>query len=143
MSVAIKWNSTDNIFTFDDMLNQMFECTSDVLLNRETESGGAWAPAADMYETPAAMVVEVELTGIDKNSLEILFQADCLLLRGERPLSPAMQAAKIHRVERLYGRFQRIFRIPQPIEAQQISAVYEQGMLTITLLKRTPNENSS
>lgn len=135
MSVAVKWNPAHSIFVLDDAISQMLEWTADLLRLREPESGSAWVPAADMYETPEAIVVELELTGVDRNSLEILFQEEYLFLRGERPLTPQMQAAKIHRVERQYGHFQRVFQIPQPVDSHRISATYEQGVLKISLLK--------
>ena len=135
MSVAIRWDPAHNIFALEDVINQMLEWTSDLVRLRETEVTTAWVPAADMYETHDVIIVELELTGVDRNSLEILFQDEYLFLRGERPLPPQMRSAKIHRIERLYGHFQRVFQMPQPVDVQHISAAYEQGMLKIILSK--------
>jgi HSP20 family protein len=140
MSVVIRWNPTNSIFTLDEIINQMLEWTSDVSHEaKKAEMGSAWVPAADMYETDDAIIIHIELAGIEKDSLEILFQDDSLFLRGSRPLSTQMQSAKIHRIERMYGYFRRVFRIPQPVDSHHVSASYEQGVLKITLLKSKPS----
>lgn len=140
MSVVIRWNPTNSIFTLDEIINQMLEWTADVDHEaKKTELGSAWVPAADMYETDDAIIIHIELAGIEKDSLEILFQDDSLFLRGNRPLSTQMQSSKIHRIERMYGSFRRIFRIPQPVDAHHVSASYEQGVLKITLRKLKPS----
>lgn len=134
MSVVINWNPTNSIFTLDEILNQMLEWTSESGHEaNKIEIGSAWVPAADMYETDEAIIIHIELAGIDKDSLEIVCQDDSLFLRGNRPLSHQMQSAKIHRIERMYGCFRRVFRIPQPVDSQHISVFYEQGVLKITL----------
>lgn len=138
MSVVIRWNPTDSIFTLDEIINQMLEWTPDIEV-KKIEMGSAWVPAADMYETDDAIIIHIELAGIDKDSLEILFQDESLFLQGNRPLSAQMQSAKIHRIERMYGYFRRVFRIPQPVDAHHVSASYEQGVLKITLLKSKPS----
>jgi HSP20 family protein len=135
MSVAIRWNPAHNIFALDDVINQMLEWPSDLIRIRETEISSAWVPAADVYETNDTIIIELELTGVDKSSLEILFQDEYLFLQGKRPLPPQMQSAKIHRIERLYGHFQRVFQIPQPVDVQHVSASYQQGVLKIMLAK--------
>jgi HSP20 family protein len=136
MSIVIRWDPAHTIFKLHDMLGQMLEWTADMLPDeRKLEKGSAWVPVADMYETDAAIIIQMELAGIEKASLEILFQEKHLVLRGNRPLNARMQSAKIHRLECPYGQFQRVFRIPQPVDARKISAVYEQGVLKIVLPK--------
>jgi HSP20 family protein len=140
MPTVIRWNSVTNIFALDEVISQMLEWTSDVIQElKKTEKVAAWVPAADMYETDDAVIIQIELAGIDKDSLEILFQDEHLFLRGNRPFSPQMQSAKIHRIERMYGYFQRVFRIPQPVDSPHISASYDQGVLKITLSKLKPS----
>jgi HSP20 family protein len=137
MAIVIRWNPATDIFTLDDIMSHILEWTVDSLHARKREKSSAWTPTADMYETEKAIIIDIELAGIDKNSLEILFQDDYLFLRGNRPFSHQMQSAKIHRIERMYGHFQRVFQIPRPVDSQHISASYIQGVLKIIL----PNVN--
>lgn len=135
MPIVIKWNPAYDILTLDDTLNQMLTRTPDALPVKKAEKKSAWTPAADMYETDDAIIIHVELGGIDKKSLEIIFQDGYLILQGNRPFSPQVSPTTIHRIERTYGAFQRIFRIPKPVDPRQVSAAYEQGILTIRFVK--------
>lgn len=136
MPIIIKWNPTDDLFVLNETVSQMMDQVSSILQKRKTlETTSAWTPIADMYENDKAFVLQIELAGIEKESLEILFQEGELLIRGKRPFHPQMQSAKIHRIERMYGLFQRMFRIPAPVDAQAITASYDRGVLRIHLPK--------
>jgi HSP20 family protein len=41
----------------------------------------------------------------------------------------------VHRVERVYGRFERSFRLPEQVKAEAIRARYDNGVLTIDIPK--------
>ena len=41
-----------------------------------------------------------------------------------------------HRVERNYGAFQRSFTVPSTVDPNRINAVFENGLLRLTLAKR-------
>jgi HSP20 family protein len=136
MPVVIKWNSANDIFVLDDTLNQAFAWTPDVFHGKKPELSSAWTPAADVYETEEAIVIHMELAGIKRDSLEIIFQDGYLLLRGNRPFHPHIQPAKIYRIERTYGCFHRVFAIPKPVDPHQVSASYEHGIVKVILPKR-------
>ncbi len=135
MPVVIKWNPASNIFSLEDAISHMLDQVSEHMAGRRTEKSSAWVPVADMYETDEAVIIDIELAEIDKNSLEILYEEGYLLVRGERPFSSEMQCGRIHRVERMYGAFQRAFWIPTAVDSQMISATYDRGVLRIMLTK--------
>lgn len=126
----------NNLFVLDEHLARMFEQASECACGRKIESRADWQPMADMYETEDAVTIHVELAGIDKASLRIAFRQGELVIQGNRPLSREMRSARIHRVEQMYGTFERAFRLPMPVNAQQIAAAYEYGILRITLPKK-------
>ena len=138
MSVLIKWNPISDIFLLDETISQVLDQVSEFVHRRKMETLSAWVPVADMYETDTTMVIHAELAGIDKHSLEIVFQEGHLIIRGNRPFGGDMQSAKIHRIERMYGAFRRAFWIPVVVDPQKISASYERGVLKIILPKQKP-----
>ncbi len=141
MGMIMKWNSAKDVFAVDEIIDQMIlDWVSRLIRVGKTDVRSAWPPAADMYETPDAIIIHSELAAIDKNSLEIFLQDGYLVVRGNRPLPLPMQTAKIHRIERLYGYFERVFWIPEPVDGQQVAASYEQGMLHIRLVKVNPSD---
>jgi HSP20 family molecular chaperone IbpA len=47
-----------------------------------------------------------------------------------------------HRIERRYGKFQRIFYLPNHIKADGIKAYYKNGVLTVNIPKNETKRNS-
>lgn len=89
-------------------------------------------PAVNVWSDTAQTVVKAEVPGVDPKDLDISVQGDLLTLRGERsPADP--KGAVCHRQERSVGRFQRTLRLPYEIDAKQVTARTDQGILTVTL----------
>lgn len=135
MPIVIKWNPVNDIFDLDETLNLMLGWPSEGTHPQKPDKNSAWTPAADMYETDKEIIIRIELAGVEKDSLELVFHDGYLVLRGNRPFNPHAQPSTIHRIERAYGLFHRTFQIPKPVDGRHVSAVYEQGFLTITLVK--------
>ncbi len=95
-----------------------------------------WAPAVDVSESESEIVLHAELPGMNKADIDIQLHGDTLTLRGERRMQSARRDENFHRIERQYGAWQRTFQIEAPIEAAQITAAYEEGVLTVRLPKR-------
>ena len=110
-------------------------------LNRvfdETERGEArlLAPAVDVAESEQEIVLYAELPGMNREEIDIQLTGDMLTLRGERKLEQAQRGEHYHRIERQYGPWQRAFQIEVPIDQSNVSASYEEGVLTVRLPKR-------
>ncbi|MGD9858298.1 MAG: Hsp20/alpha crystallin family protein [Vicinamibacterales bacterium] len=98
------------------------------------ESG--WAPSVDLLETDGTFVVFVELSGLSAHDFAISATQDSLTISGERPATTPPPQRYV-RLERGQGRFSRSFSFGQSINAEQIAAVFERGVLTITVPKTT------
>lgn len=96
-----------------------------------------WRPPADVYETPTTIGVTVELAGVDHDDLDILLFDDALVIEGERRLPPPEEEGIYHTAEINQGRFQLVVPLPAPIDAEQVDARYDRGLLQITLGKAT------
>ncbi|WP_320055683.1 Hsp20/alpha crystallin family protein [Desulfuromonas thiophila] len=59
-----------------------------------------------------------------------------LTLQGERRQETEEKGKTFHRVERLYGVFNRSFSLPDSVSPEGIKASFKDGMLTVTLTKR-------
>ena len=108
-------------------------------MNRLFEGGqnGAqlWAPVVDVTENENEIVLEAELPGMKKDEIDIQLNGDTLTLRGERQIEQSQKGEQYHRVERQYGAWQRSFQVEIPIDAQNVSADYQSGVLTVRLPK--------
>lgn len=107
-------------------------------MNRLFEGGFGtrlWTPAVDITENEHEIVLEAELPGMKKDEIDVQLNGDTLTLRGERKIESSEKGEQYHRVERQYGAWQRSFQIEIPIDAQNVSADYKDGVLTVRLPK--------
>ena len=91
-------------------------------------------PAVDCFVTdePRQLIVVVELAGIDLDSVELGVDDQALTVSGERP-RPRIGGQVYQQAEIEYGHFERRVPLGHEIDASSASAVYEAGMLRITL----------
>jgi len=94
-----------------------------------------WRPRADLRETPDALVLSLEIPGVDEKDLEVALEDDVLSVRGERAAEEAAEGESWHRVETFRGKFERALRLPVAIRADAVKAVYRRGVLSVTLPK--------
>ena len=92
-------------------------------------------PTVDVAESDDALEVTVELPGVEEKDIDIDVTGDILTIRGEKKQEEEEKNKHYHRVERRYGSFRRSMRIPFQIDADQVSAVYDKGVLRVTLAK--------
>ena len=93
----------------------------------------AWAPSVDVAETDEEISVVAELPGIEKEDVDVSVADGFLTIKGEKKQEGENKRG--HRVERSYGAFSRRFQLPAEIKTESISAVYNNGVLTVTLPK--------
>ena len=91
-------------------------------------------PQVDCYRTddPPTLTVVVELAGIDPGSLRIEVGERRLSIAGERG-RPDAAGRRYQQMEIEYGAFERQVQLVEPVDVDEAAAVYEAGMLTITL----------
>lgn len=90
-------------------------------------------PAMNVWTNEDGAVVTAELPGIDPEKLDIAVVENTLTLSGERKPLELAEGDVYHRRERGYGKFTRSFQLPFNVEASNVQAVYEKGVLNITL----------
>ena len=93
-----------------------------------------WRPAADVYETADAVVVTVELGGIDEQDVEVTLFEDALVVEGARDLRPA-DVGRYHAASIRQGPFRLEVTLPIAIAPDEVEARYERGLLTVRLPK--------
>ena len=90
-------------------------------------------PSMNVWANEEGLVVTAELPGIDPEALDISVIDKTLTLTGNRVPESLEEDQVYHRREREYGNFTRAFQLPFDIEAAAVEAVYEKGVLQITL----------
>ena len=97
--------------------------------------GKSWVPHADVLETEEQVVVQVDLPGVDPQTVEILLVGNMLTVKGDQPSPPLRTGETVHRRERPTGTFSRSIALPSPVDPEKVMAESKNGVLTITLAK--------
>ena len=97
--------------------------------------GLVWAPAADVYETENEIVIVAELPGLSEKDIHLSITGDLLTIQGERQRGGEVKDASHYRRERWFGKFERTFSLPLPVDSGQVKATYRDGVLIVKLPK--------
>jgi HSP20 family protein len=98
-------------------------------------ASASWVPAVDIFEEPDAIRIMTEIPGVSPAEVKITLENNVLTIRGAKQQRPAERTERVHRYERTYGAFERSFTLPTTVDASNIKATYENGVLTVTLPK--------
>lgn len=101
----------------------------------EEAAAAVWAPRVDLSETDDLYRIEVDLPGMTRDDLKISYQDNQLAISGERREEREDADSDYVRVERSFGHFYRSFRLPENVSADDISAEYDNGVLTVDVPK--------
>ena len=99
-----------------------------------TEAGRFFSPYTDVDETDQAVVVSMEIPGVDKSSIDIRLDKGVLTVKG------SIDAARYESLRPIYsefnvGNYVRTFTVSTKIDAARISASIADGVLTLELPK--------
>jgi HSP20 family protein len=94
------------------------------------------APETDVVETEREIRVQVEMPGLKRDNIEVDVENNVLTIRGEkREERTEGQEGRYHLAERRWGTFARSFVLPRDVDADNIQASFEDGVLTVTIPK--------
>jgi HSP20 family protein len=92
-------------------------------------------PAFDIAETEKEYTITGEIPGIEAKDLDVTFADGTLTIQGEKKKEQEEKGEHFHRIEREYGSFQRGFRLPETVTAEELKAKFKDGVLKITFPK--------
>ena len=128
-----RWDPFKDLATLHDNLNRSFEVHMNPGGHELEMSRAAWTPAADLYAREDALVLQVELPGLELSDLAVEVRDRLLLLSGERRFTREVKEEHYHRIERSYGKFQRSFTLPFAVDREAVAATYQNGVLEVVL----------
>ena len=93
-----------------------------------------WRPATDIYETPDAIVIVIELAGVDVEDIAVTLFSDLLVVEGTR-VQPLTDMSACHHLGIKYGEFKVEVAIHAPVDQGNVNVDYKDGLLKIILHK--------
>jgi len=90
-------------------------------------------PVVNIFETKEGYVLEAEMSGVNKDGLEITLEGTDITIVGRRASEVVSGQALVR--ERSIASFRRVFELDPAIDTSKINAKMNQGVLTLTLPK--------
>ena len=134
MSNITRWEPAREMMTLREAMDRLF----DDAFTRPLGIRDGWAmsmPAIDMYQTENDVVVKASVPGIKSDEVQINITGDVLTLKGEVKQEEERKDRAWHIREQRFGSFERSVMLPTAVKTDKAEAVFENGVLTITLPK--------
>ncbi|MBD2447031.1 Hsp20/alpha crystallin family protein [Nostoc sp. FACHB-152] len=129
----VRWNPWQEMNTIQRQLNRLFE--EDMLPSTLLERTFARVPAAELQETEDAILLKLELPGIEAKELDVQVTEKAVYVSGERKSETKTEDKGVTKSEFQYGKFQRLIPLPTRIQNTNVTAEYKDGILHLTLPK--------
>jgi HSP20 family protein len=99
----------------------------------ESWSTGMWAPQIDVFERDNQLIVHADLPGLKQEDVHVSVSDDVLTISGERSSSFEQNKGGYYQNERSFGTFQRCLTLPEGVNAEQINASFDNGVLEVSM----------
>jgi HSP20 family molecular chaperone IbpA len=102
--------------------------------DEKTVPGRYFVPSADIYETDEALIVLMEMPGVERKDISISLENDVLTVQGQIDFSKYEGMEPVY-TEYMVGHYTRSFTLSRKIDQEHIEAQVQDGVLTLTLPK--------
>jgi HSP20 family protein len=129
----VKFNTRPRFRTgFDDLFNDFFEGE---FFPKTIASKMGTVPSANIIESKNGFKVELAAPGMSKEDFHVEIDDDLLSIRSEKKDEKEETGDRYTKREFNYSSFVRSFRLPDHVKADEISASYADGVLTLDIPK--------
>jgi HSP20 family protein len=101
------------------------------------------APAAEASEAADAYRITLELPGVAEDDIHVTCDEGVVTVKGEKKTSREEKGETWYFSERQYGAFSRSFRLPADADAAAVAATIKDGVLTVTVPRKTAEPAAS
>lgn len=128
-----QWNPVEEFLPLRDAVSQLLgESFVHPPMGRREEG---FAPAIDVSETSNAFIVEAAVPGLKADDLNVSVENNVLTISGEIRQEAESGERNYHRIERRYGKFQRVLTLPNTVKVDAINASMTNGVLRLEIPK--------
>ncbi len=129
MTKVMRWNPIREMVAMQNAMDRIFENTTP---NRNVDR----SLALDVHENETSYVIIAALPGLNAEDVKVNIHDNVLTISGETNSNYEQKDGdRALLLERTYGKFSRSVRLPKEIDHNAVEAVYNNGVLTLTLPK--------
>lgn len=127
--------------TLSTLFDDFFGSNAFESIDRQV-NGTHW-PKVDIEEAENGYTIRADLPGLDRSDVKITVENGTLRLEGEKKEDSKKEKGKYYHLERSYGKFSRSFALNDEIDAQNITAAMNNGVLVLSLPKSEQSKPKS
>lgn len=146
MKPLTNWDPFKELDVFQDRLANVFGYDPSKLTGGKTSElveQENWRPLVDVSEDENAFTITAELPEVKKEDVKVTIDNGVLVISGERKIEKEEKKKKYHRIERSFGSFRRSFSLAENVDAGNIKANYQDGLLKVVLPKSESPEKKA
>lgn len=143
MPVPSRWDPFRDVRRFDPFagLEDVFRAgllrePGPRALAREEEYEREPEMRTDVTEDEQTYYAQVEIPGVRKSDIDVAVEGARVTITVETGREPLRSGEEALYTERYVGKTGRIFALPEEIDSERSTAVYEDGLLSLTLPKK-------
>ncbi|OPX58768.1 MAG: Small heat shock protein HSP16.5 [Methanobacterium sp. PtaB.Bin024] len=129
---------------FSDMVQTLKERQGDLDKAIAKYQGGPAKPAMDVIEDDENIVVKTDLPGVNREDIKIDLTEDTLEIKAEHSEETEEESKEegvtYHKKERRYASAARTLILPAKVKLDDVTAKFDNGVLTITMPKLEKKE---
>ena len=130
---TIKFNRQPLQKSFNSLLDEFF---NEMPVKWGKDWNGQYAPTVNIHETDEAFHLEMNAPGRNKEDFKISVEENLLTISFEKKEEKENESYKTLRREFSFESFKRSFNLGEEINAENIQAKYENGVLKLYLPKK-------
>ena len=133
----VRWEPLREMATLQNEVNRLFGTFFDTPTTGAVSGNGVrrWMPPMDLVETDEHFILRADLPGMSEADVNIEVEDRTLTLSGERKAEHESNGEGYYRLERATGSFARSLTLPEGVDAEQIAARFENGVLEVRIPK--------
>ncbi|MEL6221886.1 MAG: Hsp20/alpha crystallin family protein [Cyanobacteria bacterium J06627_8] len=136
----VHFNTWSNADSLQHYLNRLLD---DVVTPLSVEDWDipSFVPGIELYDNADAIVLNIELPGMQPDDIDIEVTAETVSIKGTRQPEHQSEDKKAMRSEFRYGSFSRLIKLPSRVKNVDVIADYRDGILHLTLPKTDAEKN--
>jgi HSP20 family protein len=131
----VRWEPFRELSSLQNEMNRLFNSVFDSPPGNGGNVARRWMPAMDLLETDEHFVLRADLPGMSEDDVKIELEDGTLTLSGERNAEHETKGEGYYRVERAFGTFSRSLSLPKGVDADGVTARFDNGVLEVRIPK--------
>jgi HSP20 family protein len=131
----VRWEPVREVTSLQSEMSRLFNTFFDTPTTPNGSTARRWIPAIDLVETEDDFVLKADLPGLKEEDVNIEVAENVLTVSGERKAEHEDKREGYVRVERSYGSFRRSLTLPKGVDAEAVTANFDNGVLEVHIPK--------